>query len=235
MKKAYLCRGLDLASLIPMPLLGQAVGAISGTVVDSTGSAITKANVSATRAYTGISQQTVTNSAGMFIFSKLVVGEYNVTAHADGFAPNTVPGVTRDVSQQRNLSFALNIAGSTQTTTVTVAEPLTNTTDGQLAGLVTEQQLVDMPLNGRSIENLVLLQPKMAADQRRMGWLAPQWASNGNRGETGVAQLDGADATDAEMGTVQFWNFNLSGADSLPLAARSFIIHAIDEYVYKTA
>ncbi len=49
----------------------------------------------------------------------------------------------------------------------------------------------------------------MAPDQGAMGWLAPMWASNGNRGETAVAQLDGADATDSEMGTVQFWNFNL--------------------------
>ena len=42
-----------------------------------------------------------------------------------------------------------------------------------------------------------------------MGWLAPQWISNGNRGETVVATLDNADATDTEMGTLQFWNFNL--------------------------
>jgi hypothetical protein len=49
----------------------------------------------------------------------------------------------------------------------------------------------------------------MAQDVGQMGWLAPQWISNGNRGETEVATLDGADATDAEMGTVQFWNFNL--------------------------
>jgi hypothetical protein len=42
--------------------------------------------------------------------------------------------------------------------------------------------VVDMPLNGRSIENLVMLQPGMAADQGEMGWLAPQWASDGNRG-----------------------------------------------------
>jgi hypothetical protein len=54
-----------------------------------------------------------------------------------------------------------------------------------------------------------MLQPGMAQDVGQMGWLAPQWISNGNRGETEVATLDGADATDAEMGTVQFWNFNL--------------------------
>jgi Carboxypeptidase regulatory-like domain len=84
----------------------------------------------ATRADTGISQQTVTNLAGMFIFSNLVVGEYNMTPKADGLAPISVPGVTLDLSQQRDLSFALNVAGSTQTTIVTAAEPLMNTTDG---------------------------------------------------------------------------------------------------------
>ena len=75
--------------------------------------------------------------------------------------------------------------------------------------MVTEKQVDSLPLNGRSIQNLVMLQPGMAQDVGQMGWLAPQWISNGNRGETEVATLDGADATDAEMGTVQFWNFNL--------------------------
>src|ERR1700749_754432 len=54
-----------------------------------------------------------------------------------------------------------------------------------------------------------MLQPGMAQDSGSMGWLSPQWISNGNRGETAVATLDGSDATDSEMGTVQFWNFNL--------------------------
>jgi hypothetical protein len=79
-----------------------------------------------------------------------------------------------------------------------------------LAGLVSEQQVQTLPLNGRSIQNLVMLQPGMAQDNNgSMGWLSPQWISNGNRGETEVATLDGADATDEEMGTIQFWNFNL--------------------------
>jgi hypothetical protein len=200
---------LLLLSLLPASLLGQAVGAISGAVLDSSGAVVPQARVSATRVETGITQTTVTNTAGLFTFPNLVVGNYNVKVEADGFAAQTSEGVTLDVSQQRSLTFNLVVAGSTQTAEVTAAEPLMNTSDGQIAGLVTQQQLVDMPLNGRSIQNLVLLQPGMASDQGRMGWLAPQWASNGNRGETEVAQLDGADASDAEMGTVQFWNFNV--------------------------
>ncbi|MHB1937724.1 MAG: TonB-dependent receptor [Acidobacteriaceae bacterium] len=200
---------LLLLGFLSAQMWGQAVGAISGTVADQAGAVVTQAKVTATRTDTGISQSTFTNGSGIFIFPNLVVGTYSVKVEAAGFNTKSINDITLDVSQQRDLSFSLSVAGSAQTAEVTATLPIMNTTNGQVAGLVTEQQVVDMPLNGRSIQNLVMLQPGMAADQGRMGWLAPQWASNGNRGETEVAQLDGADATDSEMGTVQFWNFNL--------------------------
>jgi hypothetical protein len=198
-----------ILGLWPSQMLAQAVGSITGTVVDPAGAIVAQAKATATRADTGISQSTETNAEGIFTFANLQVGTYNVSVVATGFDAKAITGVTVDVSQQRVLNFTLAVAGSTVTAVVTATEPLMNTSNGQVAGLVTQEQLVDMPLNGRSIQNLVLLQPGMAADQGRMGWLAPQWASNGNRGETEVAQLDGADASDAEMGTVQFWNFNV--------------------------
>jgi Carboxypeptidase regulatory-like domain/TonB dependent receptor len=217
MRQNYRTRGLTfiawMTALILCALPGtswcQAVGAISGTVTDSTGAVVPSANVTALRVDTGVAQATVTNASGIFTFSNLVVGTYTVTVKAAGFMTQTVSGIALDVSQQRDLPVTLRVAGSTQIAEVTAAPPPLNTTDGQLAGLVTEQQVENLPLNGRSIQNLVMLQPGMAADQGGMGFLSPQWASNGNRGETEVAQLDGADATDAEMGTVQFWNFNL--------------------------
>jgi hypothetical protein len=198
-----------LLGFLPAQIWGQAVGTISGTVMDSTRAVVAQAKVSATRTDTGVSQSSLTNGSGIFTFSNLVVGTYSVTVEAAGFGTKSISDITLDVSQQRDLAFTLSVAGSTQRAEVSATSPLMNTTSGQLAGLVTEQQVVDMPLNGRSIENLVMLQPGMAADQGEMGWLAPQWASDGNRGETEVAQLDGADATDTEQGTVQFWNFNL--------------------------
>jgi hypothetical protein len=113
------------------------------------------------------------------------------------------------VSQMRSLNFTLVLEGVNQTAAVTEAPPLMNTTDGSLAGLVTEAQVDNLPLNGRGIQNLVMLQPGMAPASGSIGWESPQWVGNGNRGETSVATLDGSDATDSEMGTVQFWNFNL--------------------------
>ena len=200
---------LLLMSLLPAPLWSQAVGTIEGTVTDSSGAVIPQAKVTAIRDATQVAQSTFTGSAGTFAIPHLDVGTYTVKVEVAGFAPQSITGITLDVSQQRNLDFKLSAAGVVQTVGVTAAPPLINTTNGSLAGLVSQQQVESLPLNGRSIQNLVMLQPGMAQDQGNMGWLAPQWISNGNRGETEVATLDGSDATDAEMGTVQFWNFNL--------------------------
>src|ERR1700733_8983085 len=203
------CCLLLLLSLVPAPLWSQAVGTIVGTVTDSTGAVIPQAKVTAIRDATQVAQSTFTGSAGTFAIPHLDVGTYTVKVEVAGFAPQSTTGVTLDVSQQRNLDFKLSAAGVVQTIGVTAAPPLINTTNGSLAGLVSQQQVESLPLNGRSIQNLVMLQPGMAQDTGEMGWLSPQWISNGNRGETAVATLDGSDATDSEMGTVQFWNFNL--------------------------
>jgi hypothetical protein len=187
----------------------QAVGAITGTVTDPSGAVIPGAKVTATRVETGVSQSTLTSGAGTYTIPSLVVGTYNVIAGAGGFKTGTATGITLDVAQQRDVDFKLGLAGVTSAVEVNAAPPLLNTTSGSIAGLVSEEQVQTLPLNGRSIDNLVMMQTGMAQDTGSMGWMAPQWISNGNRGETAVATLDNADATDREMGTIQFWNFNL--------------------------
>lgn len=200
---------LILLNLASVYLSGQAVGSIVGTVSDSTGAVIATAKVTATRVDTQVSQTTATNEAGAYVFPNLAVGTYTVRAEAAGFSARSITNIMLDVSQRRALDFSLAPAGATATAEVSAAVQLINTTDASLAGLVSEQQVQSLPLNGRSIQNLVMLQPGMAQDTGSMGWLSPMWISNGNRGETAEATLDGSDATDAEMGTVQFWNFNL--------------------------
>jgi hypothetical protein len=190
-------------------LRAQAVGSIVGTISDSSGAVIQQAKVTATRTETGIIQYALSGSAGNFAISNLAVGTYTLTAEASGFAPSSIAGITLDVSQQRNVDFTLSAARENQLAIVTAEAPILNTTDASLAGLVTEKQVQNLPLNGRSIQNLVMLQPGMAQDSGNMGFMAPQWIGNGNRGETTVVTLDGADATDSEMGTPQFWNLNL--------------------------
>ncbi|MGH9451629.1 MAG: carboxypeptidase regulatory-like domain-containing protein, partial [Terriglobia bacterium] len=149
------------------------------------------------------------SSAGTYTIPHLPVGTYTVTAVASGFKTAVAQDVTLDVSQQRQVNFTLALAGVLSKVEVKATPPLLNTTTGSLGGLVSAEQVQNLPLNGRNISGLVMMQPGMAQDTGSMGWMGPQWISNGNRGETQVGTLDGADVSDAEMGTIQFTNFNL--------------------------
>ena len=171
--------------LMPLPGLAQARGTIVGTVTDQSGAVIVQAKVIATQVETGIIQSATTSGSGVFALPNLAVGTYDIRAEANGFAPDSVKGITLDVSQERDIDFKLAPAGTTQTAMVTADAPLINTTNATLAGLVTEKQVELLPLNGRSIQNLVMLQPGMAQDVGSMGWLAPQWIGNGKQRRDG--------------------------------------------------
>ena len=188
----------------------QAVGTITGTVSDPSGAVIAGAKVTATRVETGVAQFTVTTSAGAYTIPSLVVGTYKVEAAAPGFKSGTAEGITLDVAQVRAVDFKLVLAGVTALVEVNAAPPLLNTANATLAQVVSTEQVENLPLNGRNIEGLMTMQPGVVGyNGANMGWMSAELAGNGNRGETSVGTLDGADASDAEMGTLQFSNFNL--------------------------
>jgi len=192
-----------------MPIWAQSTGAIVGTVADPSGAIIPGAKVTATNVATTVSQSTVTTGAGSYTIPNLVVGTYNISVEGQGFKPGNATGITLDVSQTRVIDFKLTVVGVESTVEVDATPPLINTTDATIAGLVSEEQVQTLPLNGRNISGLVMMQPGMAQDTGGMGWMGPQWIANGNRGETLIGTLDNSDISDAEMGTLQFTNFNL--------------------------
>ncbi|HKV42553.1 MAG TPA: carboxypeptidase-like regulatory domain-containing protein, partial [Blastocatellia bacterium] len=198
-----------LALATPCRLRAQAIGEILGTITDQTGAVVPMASVTAVQAATGLRRSTVSSTEGTYAIPQLPVGAYDVTVDAKGFKRATTTGITLDVSQQRVLDFSLTLPGAQTTVEVSAAPPLLTTTNGSLGGLVTGQQVQTLPLNGRAITNLVMLQPGLTQETNSTGWQAPEWAGNGNRGQTEVATLDNIDTSDAEMGNVQFWNFNL--------------------------
>ncbi len=198
-----------LVALTPNLLHAQATGEITGRVADQTGALIPNVKVTATRTSTGVSQSTVTTSAGTYTIPHLQVGTYTVTADASGFKEGIAKEITLNVAQQRELDFKLALAGVTTSVQVSAAPPLVNTTNGTVASTVSEEQVENLPLNGRNIEGLMTMVPGVNYYTGGMGWMASEMTSNGNRGETDVGTLDGADIADPEMGTLQFTNFNL--------------------------
>jgi len=202
---------LSLILLAPNILQAQAVGEITGIVTDPTGAVVPNAAITAINVATGVRQVTRSTANGNYTLAHLVVGTYNVTAEAQGFKTGAANDLILDVSQQREVNFTLALAGVTSEVKVTTAPPLLNTTNGTLGGLVSADQVRDLPLNGRDITGLVYLQPGVVSNTGGMGWMDAQgqWISNGNRGETMTGTLDEGDISDAEMGTLQFTNFNL--------------------------
>jgi len=190
-------------------LYAQAVGAITGVVTDPSGAVIPDAKVTATDVEKRVAKSTVTTSAGTYTIPSLMVGTYKVTAESAGFKTGTADAITLDVAQERTVDFTLALAGVTQEVQVSAAPPLLNTTDSQLGAVVTGQQVANLPLDGRNVENLIAIQAGVQSYGGNMGWMSGELASNGNRGETMVGTLDGADISDPEMGTLQFTDFNL--------------------------
>jgi len=212
--KRIACGAVWLAAFVLLAglqnLRAQAVGSITGLVTDPTGAVIPAAKVTATNVATGRSQSTVTSGGGTYNIPSLLVGTYKVTAEAGGFKTGTAEDITLDVSQVRVVDFKLVIAGVTASVEVSAAPPLLNVANATLAQVVSTEQVENLPLNGRNIEGLMTMQPGVVGyNGAIMGWMSSELAGNGNRGETAVGSLDGADSTDAEMGTLQFTNFNL--------------------------
>ncbi|MGH9433572.1 MAG: hypothetical protein ACRD3T_18740, partial [Terriglobia bacterium] len=138
------------------------------------------------------------------------------------FKAGMAQDITLDVSQQREVNFTLVVAGVQSTVEVTAAPPLLNTTNGTLAQVVSAEQVQNLPLNGRNIEGLMTMEPGIVPSTGGMGWMSNELVGNGNRGETEVGTLDGADVSDAEMGTLQFTNFNLDAIAEFKVQANDY-------------
>jgi len=87
------------------------------------------------------------------------VGSYEVRVEQSGFQTEVRSGFTLTVAQEAVINFTLQVGAVTQTVAVTAEAPLVNTTSGSVGALVSEQQVSDLPLNGRNFADLTLLQP----------------------------------------------------------------------------
>ena len=184
---------------------GQGSGAkLDGTVRDSQGLVIRGAMVIATNEATGVARESYTNEAGIFVFSSLPPGKYNVSAEAQGFKKAEVTGFVLEVATSKTLDLKLVVGGSSETVTVTADSiQQVQTTTSDIGDLVVEKKIKDMPLNGRVPIELVFLQPGLAGNNRQ-GNNASAYGGlsvNGARPQANALSMDGVDITSGELGT----------------------------------
>ena len=131
---------------------------ILGIIKDSSGAVVPDSSVTARSVETGQTRTTVSAADGSYRVSALPVGTYEVQVEHPGFSSAIRSGLTLTVSQEAVVNFTLEVGGVEQTISVTAEAPLVNTTSGTLGGLVDEQRMADLPLNGRNFIDLTMLQ-----------------------------------------------------------------------------
>jgi hypothetical protein len=154
--------------LAAIPALAQLpTGTIFGTVKDSSGASIPGAMVTVKNTDTNLTKTATAGQDGSYSFPELPVGHYDVSASAMGFRTQTQTGMTLLVTQHGEVNFTMQVGATTQQVTVSSELPLVNTQDATLGGTVNEQEMAQLPLNGRNYLDLALFKPGVNQDPRR--------------------------------------------------------------------
>src|SRR5215472_15718335 len=167
-----------------------------GTVTDPQGAVVAGATVTARNTETGFSRNLTTGSDGAYRFNALPVGNYEVEVSHEGFNTETRKGLTLLVSQEIVVNMQLQVGAASQNIVVTEEVPLVETTNASLGSIVSQQQVSDLPLNGRNYLDLTLLQTgvlNVASEQGTPGGIGgAEFVSNGATPRSNNFMLDGA-------------------------------------------
>ncbi len=166
---------------VAVPLLAQTSATVSGTVSDPTGAVVQGSAVTVTDVDTGALRSVTTDAAGRYQVTLLPVGNYEVRASKTGFSDEVRKGIDLVVGQAATVDFKLSVGQSSQTVTVSGDAPLVDTTTADVSGLVSGQQIRQLPLNGRSYDELMTLDPGVVNfTAAKIGGVGVSNSTNGN-------------------------------------------------------
>src|SRR6266699_601354 len=148
-----------------IPVFAQSpTGTILGTVKDPSGAVVLGVTITAQNVDNGASRSISTDETGAYRLAALPVGHYDLRVESPGFKSTTQKGLVLDIGEEAGLNFTLEVGTTLQEVVVTGEAPLVNTTTASLGGVVSEKKVAELPLNGRNVVDLVLLQPGVSQD-----------------------------------------------------------------------
>ena len=142
----------------PITLAQTSTGTVDGTVVDSSGGFVPRVKIKLVNTRTGFEREAETDNTGRFRFAGVAAGSYHLEAQATGFKTAEADFKT-DVAGVQTLNLMLSVGQVTETLAVTSAVQRVNTEEATLSGVVLEHQVQNLPLNGRDVFTLEILQP----------------------------------------------------------------------------
>ncbi len=156
-------------------------GSIAGDVVDPGNALIDKASVLIHNVETGNERHLLTGPDGAFAAPSIPVGVYTVSVEHEGFAPLRRTGIAVTVGQSVRLHLTLPLGTVDQTVTVADIPATVDTSTLQSQGLISEHQVKELPLNGRSFDQLLELNPaSVSYSNQRSGGVGTSNSSVGN-------------------------------------------------------
>jgi carboxypeptidase family protein/TonB-dependent receptor-like protein len=188
-------------------------GTISGTVKDSTGAVLPGAQIVLLNEDTGISRTVRADAAGRYSASSLSLGKYRVTATLEGFQTVVRTGLVLTVGQEAVVDLSLSVGAVSQTVEVAGEASMVETTNAAVSGLVNQEQMRDLPLNGRSFADLALLSPgilmnRTSGSDPSTGF-GQRLSVNGSRADANLYLIDGSVVNDTAGNTASVAGLSL--------------------------
>ncbi len=202
---------VGLSFIFIPPVTAQVTASISGLVTDPSGASVSSASVTARSLELGSQRITGTNSSGHFEMNALGVGEYQVSVAKPGFAQEVRTGIHLVVGQDATLNFQLRVGEASQQITVTGDTPIVSVSTADVSGLVGGEQIKSLPLNGRSYDLLLTLNPgvvnftaeKTGGVGVSNSTVGNNFAVSGNRPQQNLFLLNGVEFTGAAENNFQ--------------------------------
>ncbi|MBV8808195.1 MAG: carboxypeptidase regulatory-like domain-containing protein, partial [Acidobacteriaceae bacterium] len=193
------------------PLWAQASATLSGTVTDPSGAVVSGARITVKNEDTGAARNSITNSLGRYQFSALSVGQYELRANQSGFAEEIRAGINLAVGQEASVDLTLRLGTPSQQVTVNADAPIVSVTPADISGLIGERQVKNLPLNGRSYDELLTLNPGVVNfTSQKTGGVGVSNSTNGNnfavsgnRPQQNLYLLNGVEFTGAAENNMQ--------------------------------
>ena len=186
----------------------QATANLAGTISDETGAVLPGVDVTLRNVENGSTRNVITDDTGQFRVTNVAPGEYELRAQLPGFQTAVQSGIRLNVGRSASLNVTLSVGSVSEEVIVTGDAPLVDTLTSSVRELVDDRKIRDLPLNGRSFDQLALLQAGVVAHRGHTNPNASASTASGFRFSVGGARptansfvLDGTNINDAQGAT----------------------------------
>ena len=138
-------------------VFAQATSQISGTVKDASGAVVGGAQVTVTQTATGVTRTATTDANGVYSLPSLPLGPYQMQVTKEGFTTFLQTGIVLQVAEGPTIDPVLKVGAINQTVQVEAAAAMIETSSTGVGQVVNSQSVVDLPLNGRQVTQLITL------------------------------------------------------------------------------